>query len=95
MGFDLLAGIASLNGKLHLLYSDHSVLSISDILLPRCNFRHGQDSTRTLWFGRDAFGRRSLLVHWPTLEDPRLLLSSVSPPSSAGRFSFIPNLKEL
>lgn len=37
------------------------------------------NSTRTLWFGRDAFGRRSLLVHWPTAEDPRLLLSSVAP----------------
>ncbi|CAA0828756.1 Asparagine synthase family protein [Striga hermonthica] len=41
-----------------------------------------QDSTKTLWFGRDAFGRRSLLVHWPTHLDPRLLLSSVSPLSS-------------
>ncbi|KAL5761619.1 hypothetical protein ACOSP7_017883 [Xanthoceras sorbifolium] len=41
-----------------------------------------QNSSRTLWFGRDAFGRRSLLVHWPTMEDSRLLLSSVSPPSS-------------
>ncbi|KAL6570960.1 hypothetical protein OROGR_000510 [Orobanche gracilis] len=41
-----------------------------------------QDSTKTLWFGRDAFGRRSLLVHWPTHHDPRLLLSSVSPLSS-------------
>ncbi|KAK6133906.1 hypothetical protein DH2020_032367 [Rehmannia glutinosa] len=41
-----------------------------------------QDSSKTLWFGRDAFGRRSLLVHWPTQHDPRLLLSSVSPPSS-------------
>ncbi|KAM3706978.1 hypothetical protein ACJW31_03G191100 [Castanea mollissima] len=41
-----------------------------------------QESSRTLWFGRDAFGRRSLLVHWPTLEDQRFLLSSVSPFSS-------------
>ncbi|EPS66201.1 hypothetical protein M569_08576, partial [Genlisea aurea] len=41
-----------------------------------------QDSSKTLWFGRDAFGRRSILVHWPTRDDPRLLLSSVSPPSS-------------
>ncbi|PIN16750.1 hypothetical protein CDL12_10595 [Handroanthus impetiginosus] len=41
-----------------------------------------QDSSKTLWFGRDAFGRRSLLVHWPTVHDPRLLLSSVSPTSS-------------
>ncbi|EYU28871.1 hypothetical protein MIMGU_mgv1a002623mg [Erythranthe guttata] len=41
-----------------------------------------QDSSKTLWFGRDAFGRRSLLVHWPTHNDSRLLLSSVSPLSS-------------
>ncbi|GER31860.1 asparagine synthetase domain-containing protein [Striga asiatica] len=41
-----------------------------------------QDSTKTLWFGRDAFGRRSLLVHWPTHRDARLLLSSVSPLST-------------
>ncbi|CAH9115028.1 unnamed protein product [Cuscuta europaea] len=40
-----------------------------------------QNSSKTLWFGRDAFGRRSLLVHWPTQEDSRFLLSSVSPPS--------------
>ncbi|VFQ66642.1 unnamed protein product [Cuscuta campestris] len=41
-----------------------------------------QNSSKTLWFGRDAFGRRSLLVHWPTPEDSRFLLSSVSPPSA-------------
>ncbi|KAF5449509.1 hypothetical protein F2P56_029947 [Juglans regia] len=41
-----------------------------------------QESSKTLWFGRDAIGRRSLLVHWPTLEDGRFMLSSVSPVSS-------------
>ncbi|XP_038705543.1 asparagine synthetase domain-containing protein C4F6.11c isoform X2 [Tripterygium wilfordii] len=46
-----------------------------------------QDSSRTLWFGRDAFGRRSLLVHWPTKEDSRFLLSSVSPFSSVDQSS--------
>ncbi|XP_044491025.1 asparagine synthetase domain-containing protein 1 isoform X2 [Mangifera indica] len=46
-----------------------------------------QDSSKTLWFGRDAFGRRSLLVHWPTAEDPQFLLSSVSPPSSVEQIS--------
>ncbi|XP_062111422.1 uncharacterized protein LOC133822956 isoform X2 [Humulus lupulus] len=46
-----------------------------------------QDSSRTLWFGRDAFGRRSLLVHWPTVEDSRFMLSSVSPISSAEKNS--------
>ncbi|KAL2905397.1 Asparagine synthetase domain-containing protein 1 [Bienertia sinuspersici] len=44
-----------------------------------------QDASKTLWFGRDAFGRRSLLVHWPTLEDSRLVLSSVRPTSTAKR----------
>ncbi|XP_010502386.1 PREDICTED: asparagine synthetase domain-containing protein 1-like [Camelina sativa] len=46
-----------------------------------------QESSRTLWFGKDAFGRRSLLVHWPTVEDPRFLLSSVSPASSVAHGS--------
>ncbi|XP_062203448.1 uncharacterized protein LOC133905704 [Phragmites australis] len=40
-----------------------------------------QMDSNTLWFGRDAFGRRSLLVHWPTPDDSRFILSSVSPPS--------------
>ncbi|KAE8779023.1 Asparagine synthetase domain-containing protein 1 [Hordeum vulgare] len=40
-----------------------------------------QADSKTLWFGRDAFGRRSLLVHWPTPDDSRFILSSVSPPS--------------
>ncbi|EFH51481.1 hypothetical protein ARALYDRAFT_484275 [Arabidopsis lyrata subsp. lyrata] len=44
-----------------------------------------QETSRTLWFGKDAFGRRSLLVHWPTVEDPRFLLSSVSPASSVAQ----------
>lgn len=41
-----------------------------------------QESSKTIWFGRDALGRRSLLVHWPSLEDFRLMFSSVSPPSA-------------
>ncbi|XP_076888685.1 uncharacterized protein LOC143539175 [Bidens hawaiensis] len=40
-----------------------------------------QESSKTLWSGRDALGRRSLLVHWPNVNDSRLMLSSVSPPS--------------
>ncbi|KAM3359178.1 asparagine synthetase domain-containing protein 1 isoform X1 [Capsicum galapagoense] len=43
--------------------------------------------SKILWFGRDAFGRRSLLVHWPTKEDPRFLLSSVSPLASVNESS--------
>ncbi|BBN18901.1 hypothetical protein MPTK1_8g06440 [Marchantia polymorpha subsp. ruderalis] len=38
-----------------------------------------QAVSRTLWFGRDAIGRRSLLIHKPSSEDPRLLLTSVAP----------------
>ena len=38
--------------------------------------------THTLWVGRDAVGRRSLLLHRPcSLCDPRLLITSVAPPS--------------
>ncbi|XP_041013264.1 asparagine synthetase domain-containing protein 1 isoform X1 [Juglans microcarpa x Juglans regia] len=48
-----------------------------------------QESSKTLWFGRDAIGRRSLLVHWPTLEDDRFMLSSVSPVSSIEQSSGI------
>ncbi|XP_047323827.1 asparagine synthetase domain-containing protein 1 isoform X2 [Impatiens glandulifera] len=40
-----------------------------------------QAGSRILWFGRDAFGRRSLLVKWPTSQDMRFILSSVSPAS--------------
>ncbi|XP_020523832.1 asparagine synthetase domain-containing protein 1 isoform X1 [Amborella trichopoda] len=39
-----------------------------------------QESSKTLWFGKDAFGRRSLLVHWPNSYDPRLVLSSIALP---------------
>jgi len=42
-----------------------------------------QMKSNTIWFGRDAFGRRSLLVHWPTADDSRFILSSVSPLSFA------------
>ncbi|KZV50222.1 asparagine synthetase domain-containing protein 1 [Dorcoceras hygrometricum] len=47
-----------------------------------------QDTSKTLWFGRDAFGRRSLLVHWPTAHDARLLLSSVSATSLHRNYEF-------
>ncbi|PSC70217.1 asparagine synthetase domain-containing 1 [Micractinium conductrix] len=35
-----------------------------------------QAATRTLWFGRDAFGRRSLLLHLPRAADGRFMLAS-------------------
>ncbi|WVZ90897.1 hypothetical protein U9M48_037151 [Paspalum notatum var. saurae] len=46
-----------------------------------------QMNSNTIWFGRDAFGRRSLLVHWPTADDSRFILSSVSPHSFARNHS--------
>lgn len=38
--------------------------------------------TQTLWFGRDIYGRRSLLAHVPRDGDRRLMLTSVAPPSA-------------
>lgn len=43
-----------------------------------------QAESRMLWFGRDALGRRSLLVHWPSQGDQRLVFSSVSPGLNVG-----------
>ncbi|XP_020599412.1 asparagine synthetase domain-containing protein 1 isoform X1 [Phalaenopsis equestris] len=62
--------------------SDHGK-SIPDVLSTIKGpwaFIYWQDKSKTMWFGRDAFGRRSLLVHWPTCTDSRFILSSVSPP---------------
>ncbi|CAN1838791.1 Asparagine synthetase domain-containing protein 1 [Linum perenne] len=60
-----------------------SVLEVLSLIKGPWAIIYWQESSRTLWFGRDAFGRRSLLVHWPDEMDSRLLLSSVSPMSSA------------
>ena len=35
-----------------------------------------QERQRTLWFGRDFMGRRTLLAHYPDADDPRFLLTS-------------------
>ncbi|KAJ9187379.1 hypothetical protein P3X46_002840 [Hevea brasiliensis] len=64
-----------------------SVLDVLSTIKGPWGVIYWQDSSRTLWFGRDAFGRRSLLVHWPTMKDSRFLLSSVSPFSSVDRSS--------
>ncbi|EPT04161.1 hypothetical protein FOMPIDRAFT_1027956 [Fomitopsis schrenkii] len=47
-------------------------------------FVYYQHSTRTLHFGRDPLGRRSLLLHRPTKENPYFLLTSVSAGSNVG-----------
>ncbi|MBA0689185.1 hypothetical protein Goari_006923 [Gossypium aridum] len=59
-----------------------SIVDVLSVIKGPWAIIYWQESSKTLWFGRDAFGRRSLLVHWPTMEDPRFLLSSVSPTSS-------------
>jgi hypothetical protein len=41
--------------------------------------RNPQKSSNKLYFARDPIGRRSLLLHKPTLSEPWFLLSSVSP----------------
>ncbi|TVU49588.1 hypothetical protein EJB05_00903, partial [Eragrostis curvula] len=70
---------------------DYRVSTLLDIHLSNntatLNF---QMDSNIIWFGRDAFGRRSLLVHWPTADDPRFILSSVSPPSSFARYQSAP-----
>ncbi|MED6169092.1 hypothetical protein PIB30_018227 [Stylosanthes scabra] len=56
-----------------------TVLDVLSIIKGPWAIIYWQDGSRTLWFGRDAFGRRSLLVHWPTQDDSTFLLSSISP----------------
>ncbi|PKU81136.1 asparagine synthetase domain-containing protein 1 [Dendrobium catenatum] len=50
-------------------------------------FIYWQEKSKTMWFGRDALGRRSLLVHWPTCTDSRFILSSVSPLSFTEKYA--------
>ncbi|KAF8776687.1 hypothetical protein HU200_003415 [Digitaria exilis] len=62
---------------------DKSVLQILSTIKGPWALIYWQMDSTMIWFGRDAFGRRSLLVHWPTSEDSRFILSSVAPPSFA------------
>lgn len=57
----------------------HSVPDILSTINGPWALIYWQACSKTLWFGRDALGRRSLLIHWPSVDDSRLLLSSVSP----------------
>lgn len=41
-------------------------------------FAYWNNRMRTLFFGRDPVGRRSLVVHWPDSVDQRLLVSSTA-----------------
>ncbi|KAK3140062.1 hypothetical protein QOZ80_5AG0394980 [Eleusine coracana subsp. coracana] len=64
-----------------------SVLEILSTIKGPWALIYWQMDSNIMWFGRDAFWRRSLLVHWPTAGDPRFILSSVSPPSFARNHS--------
>ena len=44
-----------------------------------------QERQRTLWFGRDFMGRRTLLAHYPDADDPRFLLTSTVPQEPVGQ----------
>ncbi|KDP41316.1 hypothetical protein JCGZ_15723 [Jatropha curcas] len=66
---------------------ESSVLDVLSTIKGPWAIIYWQDSSKTLWFGRDAFGRRSLLVHWPTVKDPQFMLSSVSPFSAVDQSS--------
>lgn len=44
-------------------------------------YRH--EASNRLWFGRDVFGRRSLLLKKPSVSDPRVILSSRAPSFAA------------
>lgn len=41
-------------------------------------FAYWNSRMKTLFFGRDPVGRRSLIVHWPDSVDDRLLVSSIA-----------------
>lgn len=45
--------------------------------------------SQTLWFGRDVFGRRSLLKHEPTPTTPQFILSSTLPKINASSDDFL------
>ncbi|KAJ4804501.1 Asparagine synthetase domain-containing protein 1 [Rhynchospora pubera] len=69
--------------------NEHKGKSVPDVLSSIRGpwaLMYWQIRSRTVWYGRDAFGRRSLLVREPTSEDKRFIISSVAPPSSKNSF---------
>ncbi|KAL3869433.1 hypothetical protein ACJMK2_042114 [Sinanodonta woodiana] len=65
---------------LQLLASDHSishVLTTLAVIKGPWSIIYWQNSSKHLWFGRDVFGRRSLLWHLPENESDVFALSSV------------------
>ncbi|KAK0062923.1 asparagine synthetase domain-containing protein 1 [Biomphalaria pfeifferi] len=57
---------------------DDTILKLLESVHGPWAFIYWQADAKKLWFGRDMFGRRSLLWHLPSLEDNQFILSSVA-----------------
>ncbi|KAI8786989.1 asparagine synthetase domain-containing protein 1-like isoform X1 [Biomphalaria glabrata] len=57
---------------------DDTVLKLLESIHGPWAFIYWQADVKKLWFGRDMFGRRSLLWHLPSLKDNQFILSSVA-----------------
>lgn len=68
--------------------SDEQVMTVLGSLEGPYAFVFYHAGSQSLYFGRDPLGRRSLLVHWPTLRRPYFVLSSVSDGADSQVFSF-------
>ncbi|KAK3092028.1 hypothetical protein FSP39_024533 [Pinctada imbricata] len=62
---------------LSISYEPHHVLNTVGKSEGPWSFVYYQNATKQLWFGRDVFGRRSLLWHLPESDDDPFILSSV------------------
>ncbi|XP_054237046.1 asparagine synthetase domain-containing protein 1 [Indicator indicator] len=69
---------------LALCSSEADILSLFSLLRGPWSFIYYQASRHTLWFGRDYFGRRSLLWQFSDEADSTFCLSSVSVQSESG-----------
>ncbi|XP_067843812.1 asparagine synthetase domain-containing protein 1 [Heptranchias perlo] len=58
--------------------NEEAILSVISSIQGPWAFIYYQPSSHCLWFGRDFFGRRSLLWQFKNAENPRLTLASVS-----------------
>ncbi len=64
-----------MNTDMHLYF----IMFVSQELLRNfCRLIEIQSESQRLYFARDPLGRRSLLIHKPSIESPYFLLSSVS-----------------
>jgi hypothetical protein len=64
-----------LNTDMHLSFI---MFASQELLRNLCRLIEIQSESQRLYFARDPLGRRSLLIHRPSIESPYFLLSSVS-----------------